>query len=45
MMADSILTRTAPFPGDKLFHALDLIPELRFYILHDTETPNYILND
>ena len=45
MMADSILTRTAPFPGDELFHAPDLRPELRFYILRDTETPNYILND
>ena len=45
MMADSILTRAAPFPGDKLFHIPDLRPELWFYILHDTETPNYILND
>ena len=45
MMADSILTKAAPFPGDELFYTLDLRPELWFYILHDTKTPNYILND
>ena len=46
LVADSILTRSQPFPGDERFEAENsLRPELRFQVRRNTTTPEYIIQD
>ena len=46
LVADSILTRSQPFPGDERFEAEGLIrPELRFRVRKSTTAPEYIIQD
>ena len=45
MVVDSILTTEAPFPGDQLFDAPNLCPELRFHIYRKEGTQNYVVED
>ena len=46
LVADSILTRSQPFPGDERFEAEDLLrPELRFRVRKNTTAPEYIIQD
>ena len=45
MMVDFILTVEAPFPGDQLFDASGLRPELRFHVHQKEGTHKYIIED
>ena len=45
LVADSILTRSQPFPGDERFDTENLRPELRFRIRRSLTMPEYIIQD
>ena len=45
LVADSILTRSQPFPGDERFDAESLRPELRFRVRRNPTVPEYIIQD
>ena len=45
MVADTILKLQPSFPGDRLYDAPDLRPELRFFVKQDKKTRDYLIND
>ena len=46
LVADSILTKSLPFPGDERFEAENLLrPELRFRVWRNPDAPEYVIQD
>ena len=46
MVADSILTLEPPFPGDELYFAENIRPELRFHVLQRPRAPfDFVIED
>ena len=45
LVADSILTRSQPFPGDEQLETENLRPELRFRVRKNVTAPEYIIQD
>ena len=45
MVADAILTLEQPFPGDDLFEVSRMRPELRFNVIRQRETCDYVIHD
>ena len=45
MIVDTILTLASPFPGDTLYDAKHIRPELRFHVKRLTGTRDYIIRD